>query len=106
MGQWERVATDDNGRFACCRVEDVLRVASATCGSLREPRELFAAAVSAPQSAADHFDPLTDVGGGPGDDLDQAGSFGRGTVQHDVSFETEQGHRNPPRALPDDRRPE
>ena len=55
---------------------------------------------SAPQSAADHFDPLADVSGSPGDDLYQASSLGRGTMQYDVPLETEQSHRNSPRALP------
>jgi hypothetical protein len=70
-------------------------------GGLREPKGSFGGEVLPRQAAADYFDPLADIGRGPGDDLDQAGPLVRRTVQYDVPLKAEEGHRDPSRPFPD-----
>jgi hypothetical protein len=55
---------------------------------------LFAGVGLVCQSPADYVNALAYIGRSAGHNVDEADSFSRGTVEHDVSFQTKQRHRD------------
>jgi hypothetical protein len=77
---------------------------SAICARNNERKVWFAALDSAPETAADHVDPLAHIGRCPGDDFYEAHSFSRSSVKYNVAFQAQQGYGDGTSAFPNHRR--